>query len=105
MKNTKFFAGIVMVLMSLYMLFQALTAHLATNAMIAGIIFLVAGIATKDMDNLTGDIAGLVLNLIGWFMTMSIPSISLFGIFALIIAIVLFGLTFMSNSSDSALAK
>ena len=107
MKNTKFFAGIVMVLMSLYMLFQALTAHLATNAMIAGIIFLVAGIAyiaTKDMDNLTGDIAGLVLNLIGWFMTMSIPSISLFGIFALIIAIVLFGLTFMSNSSDSALA-
>lgn len=38
MKNTKFFAGIVMVLMSLYMLFQAVTAHLATNAMIAGII-------------------------------------------------------------------
>lgn len=108
MKNTKFFSGIVMVLMSLYMLFQAVTAHLATNAMIAGIIFLVAGIAyvaTKDMDNLTGDIAGLVLNLIGWFMTMSIPTVSLFGVFALIMAVVLFGLTLMLNSGNSALAK
>ncbi|MDX5104846.1 hypothetical protein [Lactobacillus jensenii] len=101
MKNTKFFAGIVMVLMSLYMLFQAVTAHLATNAMIAGIAY----VATKDMDNLTGDIAGLVLNLIGWFMTMSIPTVSLFGVFALIMAVVLFGLTLMLNSGNSALAK
>lgn len=38
-------------------------------------------------------------------MTMSIPTVSLFGVFALIMAVVLFGLTLMLNSGNSALAK
>ncbi|KRL39160.1 hypothetical protein [Liquorilactobacillus uvarum] len=85
MKTTKLVAGILMIVLSVFIGFQSMAVGLGdalennnntsgSGGIIVAILFLVAGIvylATKSKKKLGGDIANLILLLIAWIIGLS----------------------------------